>query len=251
MRQTLFISDLHLEESRQDILSALERFLAQHKHTCDALYILGDFFENWIGDDEQSPLQRHVIDLISAYTQADIPVYFQHGNRDFLIGQEFAQLSGCQLLDEETVIDLYGHRTLLMHGDSLCTLDKGYMNFRKNARNPQWQNAFLSRPLADRQTVARQLREISMAQNKGKAAEIMDVTPDEVVQVMDKHAVNLLIHGHTHRPDIHDVTLTKGNGKRVVLGDWDKNGWYLAVDSSSLQEAQPHYQLQPFPLSAP
>jgi UDP-2,3-diacylglucosamine hydrolase len=157
-----------------------------------------------------------------------------HGNRDFLIREGFAMASGAMLLQDPTVIDLYGEKVLLLHGDSLCTKDVGYMNFRKNMRNPEWQRLFLIRPLQDRKTTAQQLRAISMAKNKGKKEEIMDVTPEEVLKIMNEHQVKKMIHGHTHRPSRHNIQLLNGaDGERVVLGDWDKSIWYLEVHENS------------------
>ncbi len=222
-----FISDLHLEEERPDISRAFFDFLDEKGSDMECLYILGDFFENWIGDDERSPFQLSIMEAIRQLTDQGISVYFIHGNRDFLIGEAFADQTGCQLLEEACIIDLYDQKALIMHGDSLCTKDTGYMKFRKNARNPKWQQAFLSRPLKDRQTVARQLREISQAQNQGKKQEIMDVTPEEVIHNLEENKVQLLIHGHTHRPAIHNIEANGKPARRIVLGDWDTDVWYL------------------------
>jgi len=153
-----------------------------------------------------------------------------HGNRDFLIGEDFCNRAGATLLDDPTVVDLYGTPTLLMHGDSLCTADVEYQKFRANMRNPQWQQMILARPLEDRQQMARQLREISMAKNQGKAETIMDVTPEEVVKEMEAHGVHRLIHGHTHRPAIHELQANGEDARRIVLGDWDQYVWWLEVE---------------------
>lgn len=224
---TLFISDLHLEESRPDITEAFLTFLDERARGVDQLYILGDFFEAWIGDDEHTPLQEQVAAALSKLRDNGTEIFLMHGNRDFLIGQDFCDRAGATLLDDPTVIDLHGTPTLLMHGDSLCTADVEYQKFRANMRNPQWQQMILQRPLEDRQQMARQLREISMAKNQGKEEFIMDVTPEEVVKDMERHGVQRLIHGHTHRPAVHELTANGSPAKRIVLGDWDKNVWWL------------------------
>jgi UDP-2,3-diacylglucosamine hydrolase len=203
---TLFISDLHLEESRPDITEAFLGFLDGTASGVDQLYILGDFFEAWIGDDERTPLQEQIAAALRKLRGSGTEIFLMHGNRDFLIGQDFCDRAGATLLDDPTVINLHGTPTLLMHGDSLCTADVEYQKFRANMRNPQWQQMILQRPLEDRQQMARQLREISMAKNQGKEEFIMDVTPEEVVKDMEAHGVQRLIHGHTHRPAVHELT---------------------------------------------
>ncbi len=226
---TLFISDLHLEESRPDITEAFLGFLKEKAHGVEQLYILGDFFEAWIGDDERTPLQEQIAAALRAVNESGTEIFLMHGNRDFLIGHDFCDRAGATLLDDPTVVDLYGTPTLLMHGDSLCTADVEYQKFRANMRNPQWQQMILQRPLADRQQMARQLREISMAKNQGKAETIMDVTPEEVVKDMEAHGVQRLIHGHTHRPAEHHLEVNGQPAKRIVLGDWDTHVWWLEV----------------------
>ena len=233
---TLFISDLHLEEKRPDITEALLRFLRERAPQADALYILGDFFEAWIGDDEHTPLQETIAQALRAVSDRGVKLFLMHGNRDFLIGEDFCERIGAELLPDPTVIDLHGRPTLLMHGDSLCTADVEYQKFRANMRNPQWQEVFLKRPLADRQQVARQLREISMAKNKGKQEFIMDVTQEEVERVMDDANVQWLIHGHTHRPAVHTVSLENGEGTRMVLGDWDGSVWWIEARDQEVPE---------------
>ncbi|MFO7527749.1 MAG: UDP-2,3-diacylglucosamine diphosphatase [Marinobacter sp.] len=237
---TLFISDLHLEESRPDITDAFLAFLKDRAMGVERLYILGDFFEAWIGDDERTPLQETVASALREVNESGTEIFLMHGNRDFLIGEAFCKRAGTTLLDDPTVVDLYGTPTLLMHGDSLCTADVEYQKFRANMRNPQWQQMILARPLEDRQQMARQLREISMAKNQGKAETIMDVTPEEVVKEMEAPGVQRLIHGHTHRPAIHDL---KANGKparRFVLGDWDSHVWWLQVVPGEEPELKNH-----------
>lgn len=238
---TLFISDLHLEESRPDITDAFLGFLDNRARGVEQLYILGDFFEAWIGDDERTPLQEQVAQALKALSDSGTAIYLMHGNRDFLIGEDFCARAGATLLDDPTVVDLYGTPTLLMHGDSLCTADVEYQKFRENMRNPQWQQMILQRPLEDRQQMARQLREISMAKNQGKEEFIMDVTPEEVVKVMEEHGVQRLIHGHTHRPAEHQLEANGKPARRIVLGDWDKHAWWLTVEP----EKEPVLDKQP------
>lgn len=227
---TRFISDLHLEESRPDITDAFLAFLKNRAMGIDALYILGDFFEAWIGDDEHTPLQETVAAALSEVKASGTAIYFMHGNRDFLIGEDYCNRAGAILLDDPSVVDLYGTSYLLMHGDSLCTADVEYQKFRANMRNPQWQQMMLQRPLEDRKKMARQLREISMAKNQGKEESIMDVTPGEVVREMEAHGVQNMIHGHTHRPAEHDLTANGAPARRIVLGDWHENVWWLEVE---------------------
>ena len=226
---TLFISDLHLDESRPDITEAFLGFLEERAAGAEKLFILGDFFEAWIGDDERTPLQETVAGALRQLSDRGTEIFLMHGNRDFLIGQDFCDRAGASLLPDPSKVNLYGTPTLLMHGDSLCTADVEYQKFRTNMRNPQWQQMILQRPLADRQLMARQLREISMAKNQGKAESIMDVTPDEVVNALETHGVQRLIHGHTHRPAIHQLEANGKPAQRFVLGDWDKYVWWLEV----------------------
>lgn len=226
---TRFISDLHLEESRPDITAAFLAFLKDKAIGIDALYILGDFFEAWIGDDEHTLLQETVAAALSEVKTSGTAIYFMHGNRDFLIGEDYCSRAGTTLLEDPSVVELYGTSYLLMHGDSLCTADVEYQKFRANMRNPQWQQMMLQRPLEDRKKMARQLREISMAKNQGKEESIMDVTPEEVVRELEAHGVHNMIHGHTHRPAIHSLTVNASPAKRIVLGDWHENVWWLEV----------------------
>ncbi len=227
---TLFISDLHLEEKRPEIIEAFFDFLSRKAHNIDALYILGDFFEAWIGDDENTPLQVTVKQKLKEVTLSGTQLFLMHGNRDFLMGLQFCDETGAKLLDDPSVVTLYDHPILLMHGDSLCTHDVEYMKFRKNMRDQQWQALFLKRSLVERQVVAQQLRTISQAKNKGKAQEIMDVTPAEVDSSLREHQVDVIIHGHTHRPATHNLEVDGEPATRIVLGDWDTHVWYIQAD---------------------
>ena len=240
---TLFISDLHLDESRPHITKAFLRFLFNQAANADALYILGDLFEIWIGDDDDSAFVAHIKEALQRYRESGVPTYFIHGNRDFLIGEQFAEDTGITLLDDTTVVDLYDESVLLTHGDSLCTLDLEYMAFRKQVRDPQWQAQVLSQPLPVRRALAADLRQKTQSMSAMKAADITDVTPDEVVALMQSENVTKLIHGHTHRPDRHSVRLEQVTGERVVLGDWEEQGWYLNVKPDN-------WSLTPFAIPA-
>lgn len=231
MPYSLFISDLHLDPARPEHLAALESLLKTHAGNADALYVLGDLFEAWIGDDDDTPFNVSAINAFHAFSNAGSKLYFIHGNRDFLLGDDFARACGGEILAEGTVVDLYGIPALLMHGDSLCTLDTEYQQFRQMARSPQWQQGLLAKTLDERRMIAQGMRMQSQGNNANKADNIMDVTPEEVVRVMDDANVGHLIHGHTHRPDVHDIDLANGKGKRWVLGDWGELGWQIIADS--------------------
>jgi UDP-2,3-diacylglucosamine hydrolase len=227
---TLFIADLHLSSQRPDITAAFQRFLREQAPQADALYILGDLFEVWIGDDNPEPLLDEVAVALVQLSQNGVPIYFCHGNRDFLLKQHYAKRAGMTLLAPSTVINLYGTPTLVMHGDSLCTLDVQYQKFRRWWDQPWWQWLILHSPLWYRQRLARKARRQSHANKMAKTAMIMDVTPQEVPLVMQHHQVQHLIHGHTHRPAVHQHQLTDGTiGQRYVLGDWYEQCSVLTV----------------------
>ena len=224
-----FISDLHLDESRPSVTAAFEAFLAERRDAA-ALYILGDLFEAWIGDDDDSALAERVAAALRHYSDAGPRLYLMHGNRDFLIGERFCARVGATLLPDPSVIEEQGRRLLLMHGDSLCTRDVDYQAFRAQARSAEWQEQALSQPLETRRAMAANLRAMSMDAGSRKAADIMDVTERDVVAAMRDAGVDTLIHGHTHRPARHEDSA----GERWVLGDWETTGWYLALRSGEL-----------------
>ncbi|MCC6134398.1 MAG: UDP-2,3-diacylglucosamine diphosphatase [Candidatus Contendobacter sp.] len=230
---TLFISDLHLESAHPARTALLLDFLSRQIQSADALYILGDLFEAWIGDDDDADAEwgLTVAAALQTLTGSGVPVFFLHGNRDFLIGERFAAAAGIQFLLESVVIDLAGEPVLLLHGDTLCTDDVDYQAFRTQVRHPVWQTQMLALPLAQRRALAGQLRETSRQATGQKAAEIMDVNQAEVERVMRHHGVRRLIHGHTHRPAIHNWTLDGQPARRAVLGDWqDEQGSVLRCD---------------------
>ncbi len=235
---SLFISDLHLSHHSADIIRGFFGFLHNQAASADRLYILGDFFDAWIGDDDDDALVAEVKQHLRDYAQ-NHEVFFLHGNRDFLIGEQFAQDTGITLLPEAHIIDLYGKSALVMHGDTLCTQDVEYLQFRAMVRNPAWQQQVLSLPLPQRRQMAAELRQKSKSMNAMKAEDIMDVTPGEVVRVMTEAGVDMLIHGHTHRPARHSLTLNETSAERWVLGDWSADtGWYLKVGDTQTELIQ-------------
>ena len=226
---TLFISDLHLGDARPAATELLMDFLRGEARQADALYILGDLFEYWLGDDAPSQTGLQVADGLSRVSGSGVPCYFMHGNRDFLLAEDYARRAGLELLEEEVVVDLYGQPTLLLHGDSLCTDDVAYQQFRTMVRNPQWQKEFLQRSLQERINLAMDAREKSAEHKQGVSMEIMDANDGAVTSAFERHAVRHMIHGHTHRPAIHNHPLTNGTGERIVLGDWYEQGSVLRV----------------------
>ena len=236
----LFISDLHLCASRPAITQLFIDFLQKRLQTGDSLYILGDLFEAWIGDDAVDEQNQTVIAALQQLHQQQIPVYIMHGNRDFLLGDQFATATGATLIDDPCVINLDGTAVLLMHGDTLCADDVDYQAFRQQIRNPAFCTEFLSHPIEKRLAIASQFREESRNRSKEKSAEIMDVNQAAVEQTMKAHNVQHLIHGHTHRPAQHQFELNGSRAERTVLGDWYHQGSVLRYDG--------HFTLETLPL---
>ena len=231
---TLFISDLHLDPSRPLITRLFGEFIEGDARKADALYILGDLFEAWVGDDDPSETGTFVADKLRKLSDSGVPVNFMHGNRDFLLGEDYARGAGMSLLTDPTVIDLHGKPVLLMHGDTLCTDDVAYQQFRTQTRDPAWQRQFLSQPLATRIAFAQQARDASQARQgelreAGTMETITDVSSQAVAESFDRYGVDTIIHGHTHRPAIH----RDGDHTRIVLGDWYEQGSVLRVDADS------------------
>lgn len=235
MMFTLFISDLHLHETRPQITRAFFHFLHTQAVGAEKLYILGDFFDAWIGDDDDNALNAEVAAELKKLSNTGTQIFLMHGNRDFLLGEKFATQAGAQLIAEGTVVDLYGCPTLLLHGDDLCIDDKDYIAFRQQVRSPQWQQQILAQPLAVRRVLAAQLREKSQSMNSLKAEDIMDVSQTEVIRVMQEAGVTRLIHGHTHRPARHAVTVNAKAAERIVLGDWHDLGWAIVADAEKIE----------------
>ncbi len=232
---TLFIADLHLQTEEPAITAGFLRFLAGEARHADALYILGDLFEAWIGDDDPNPLHQQIARAIKALVDSGVPCYFIHGNRDFLLGKRFARESGMMLLPEEQRLELYGRPLLILHGDTLCIDDAGYQAFRAKVHTPWIQKVFLALPLFIRQKIAARMRADSKAANSHKSMEIMDVNPQAVVDVMEKHHVQWLIHGHTHRPDVHQLIANGEPAYRVVLGAWHTEGSMVKVSETDVE----------------
>ncbi|HKQ13508.1 MAG TPA: UDP-2,3-diacylglucosamine diphosphatase [Steroidobacteraceae bacterium] len=238
---TLFISDLHLDGTRPDISAQFLEFLEREARRAEALYILGDLFEAWIGDDDPDPDKRRVIQGLRAVTSAGVKTFFIHGNRDFLIGKAFCRETGIELLKDGTVIDLYGRRVLLMHGDLLCIDDHSYQRLRRIVRNPIVQFVMRSLSLRQRQKLAERMRAGSREHIKSMdmaAPEIMDVNRDEVRRTMERYGVDCIIHGHTHRPAVHEMQIGGKPAVRIVLGDWYEQGSVLRWTTSGFELAQ-------------
>ncbi|MGM0984196.1 MAG: UDP-2,3-diacylglucosamine diphosphatase [Pseudomonadota bacterium] len=247
--KTLLISDLHLHPGAPRITEGFLHWLEERARGCDALYILGDFFEAWIGDDlldlgEHDPtgnaaLAARVAAALKQLAHGGTAIYLMHGNRDFLLGERFANESAATLLPDPSVIALGNEQVLLMHGDSLCTRDEAYQAFRAQARDPQWQEQVLSMPIQERIALARQMREQSGEANSSKAEDIMDVTPSEVAKAMAEHGVTTLIHGHTHRPAVHALEVDGQPARRYVLGDWQpEQGWEIVIEDGGEPKLQ-------------
>ena len=225
-QQTLFISDLHLDPAQPHITTLFLDFLTHQATKADALYILGDLFEAWIGDDHDTEF-NHQIKTALKNLATQVPIYLMVGNRDFLLGDRFAHESGCQLLRDPTMLDLYGTATLLMHGDSLCSDDKRHQLFRRFSQHPLVRQISLSVPLKMRQFIADKIRMTSKQRTGLMPAYSMDVNQKAVEKVMQQQGVLQLIHGHTHQPDIHEFKMGNYNAKRIVLGAWHKKGYVL------------------------
>ncbi len=227
-----FISDLHLEATRPDITDILMKFLQEIAHSEHTLYILGDLFELWIGDDDLTEFNLQIINALKKASEKKLKIFIMHGNRDFLLGKNFFRMTGCELLPDEIVINIAGTPTLLMHGDTLCTQDVKYQQFRKKARNIIFQKLFLWKSLEKRKALAQKGREQSKAHTSTAAEYIMDVTQSEVERVMQKHRVQHLIHGHTHREGVSHFNLNGLSATRTVLGAWHEKGSVLVCDEN-------------------
>ncbi|MGH8282344.1 MAG: UDP-2,3-diacylglucosamine diphosphatase [Gammaproteobacteria bacterium] len=232
---TLFISDLHLDPARPQITQLFLDFLKTEARAAETLYILGDFFEIWIGDDDPDPHHARVIAGVRELADRSVPVYFMHGNRDFLIGERFARAAGCMLLPDPYLVNLYGLPTLLMHGDTLCTDDVEYQAFRKMVRDPARQQAFLAKSVKERREFMTQARMATKLHTQTKAEYIMDVNQHAVEIVMAQYNVTRLIHGHTHRPAVHTFQSDGVEKTRIVLGDWYEQGSMLRTDQNSFR----------------
>lgn len=228
-RPVLFIADLHLDPARPEATRAFLHFLEHRAPDAQHLYILGDLFEAWVGDDAVSGDEPE-LQALRTLTASGTPVSVMHGNRDFLLGARFAQLTGVRLIPDPTVVEIHGTRTVLLHGDSLCTDDTDYQAFRAMVRDPAWQAGFLSLPLPERIEQARSARAESTARGQDKDPALMDVTPDAVHRALTDAGTPWMIHGHTHKPAVHRYTHQGHDGARFVLGDWYEQGSVLRCD---------------------
>jgi UDP-2,3-diacylglucosamine hydrolase len=248
----LFISDLHLDPARPSSTDDFIAFTENEARSADRLYILGDLFEAWIGDDDDDPALQSIVAAIRALTDAGTECFFMHGNRDFLIGDRFCIATGIGLLDEFDVIDVEDQKLLLTHGDLLCSDDLRYLELRRQLRDPAWQQEFLARTLDERRRIAADLRQLSQTEMAAKSEAIMDVNEETVRDTMRRFDVSLLLHGHTHRPAMHRFELDGQPATRIVLGDWYGPGGYVRWDdrgptqiSTQMPSGQPTPQLRP------
>lgn len=225
----LLISDLHLSEERPEITEAFFSFIKHKAVDCQALYILGDFFHIWVGDDAMGSFEKSIAEALKELSNKGIKIYLMHGNRDFAIGKTFCKLAGCSLLKDPTLTEFYGKPVILSHGDLLCTKDVDYLRKRRFYRNPIVLFVLHLLPLKKRQQLAQKLREESKRKKGTKPVEITDVTPEAVVQFLEKYQTQTLIHGHTHRPATHQLIANQKPAERIVLGDWEPNGLILRV----------------------
>ena len=235
MHTTYFIADLHLTQERSDITECFLSFLLNEAVNAEKLYILGDFFEFWVGDDDDDPFVLSIAAALKTLSESGTKIDFIVGNRDFLLGKGFCLKAGMTLLPDIQLIDLYGQQTVIMHGDSLCTMDVEYQKFRKKSRSWWWSNGVQCLPLFLRKKMARNYRQKAALKQQNLMAEIMDVTPDEVVKIMVQHNSQLLIHGHTHRPAVHSLVANDKPATRIVLGDWYEQGAWLKVTESGFE----------------
>jgi UDP-2,3-diacylglucosamine hydrolase len=229
---TLFISDLHLESSKPEIGRQFLAFLEGEASEADALYILGDLFESWVGDDDPNPHYAVMKSGLRRLVNAGVPVFFMHGNRDFMIGAEFAEETGVTILDDPEIIELHGEKVMLSHGDALCIDDKQYQQLRLMTRNPEWQAMMRAKSLTERLVFAENARRQSQEYNDSVGEDIMDVNQDAVVGTFRNRDIDVLLHGHTHRPAVHEIDLKGRTGKRIVLGDWFEQGSVVRWDES-------------------
>ncbi len=241
---TLFISDLHLDASHAQLTDLFRHFMNCRATKADALYVLGDLFEVWLGDDDDRPAVQEWIQILRECAETGVPVYVMRGNRDFLLDKRFAERTVCRLLDEPAVIDLEGEPTLILHGDSLCTDDTAYQEFRDVVRSRAWQKQFLAKPLEERIQIAREFRDKSREETRRKPETIMDVNEQAVESIMREYRVRRMIHGHTHRPAVHEFSLDGRSAERIVLGDWDDSGSVLECDAQGCR-LLPYTVVQP------
>ncbi len=233
--QQLFISDLHLWDQKPHIEQLFQQFMANQAKAADELYVLGDLFEAWIGDDALNPMAERVIDAFSQFSNTGSKLFFIRGNRDFLLGSDFESATGGKILQQPYLTTIAGQQTLLMHGDCLCVDDHEYIAFRAEARSAEWQKQFLSQNVEQRMKIARQIRDTSIAKRKQAVGTMGDVVNNEVISLMQKSNATMLIHGHTHRQNRHTFTIDDKPAERIVLGDWGNTGSVLTVNDHQME----------------
>ena len=232
---TLFVSDVHLDAAAPEAIEQFLEFLRSHAASARALYILGDLFETWIGDDDRDQVKGEVCAGLRALTTSGVGCFFLHGNRDFLLGRDFCTATGCRLLADPIVVHLDGERVLVTHGDALCTDDHSYQELRSIVRTTDWQRRFLALPLVDRELLANQARAGSRDHTARTIPQIMDVNMEAVAQAFRVAHVRRIIHGHTHRPAVHDMVIDGEAVQRIVLGAWYEQGSYLAHEAGNYE----------------
>ncbi|MDF3021255.1 MAG: UDP-2,3-diacylglucosamine diphosphatase [Steroidobacteraceae bacterium] len=234
--QTLFASDLHLDSEAPWAIDAFLAFLEGPARDADSLYLLGDIFEAWVGDDDDDAANARACDGLAKLTRAGTPVFAMHGNRDFLLGESFENLTGVKLLPDPVFVELHGVPTLLSHGDVLCTQDLPYQELRSIVRQPSWQRRFLSLPLSARRALASAARAGSKAHTERQIPVLMDVNPDAVTEALRATGARRLIHGHTHRPAVHQFEVDGVKSERVVLAPWYESASCVAIDAAGVRE---------------
>jgi len=229
---TLFVSDLHLEADRPEIADQFLRFLETEAQGADALYILGDLFESWVGDDDPNEHYAWIRQALRKLTRKNIPVFFMHGNRDFMVGATFAEQTGITILDDPSIKEIHGDMVLLSHGDVYCTDDIEYQAVRKMTRDPDWQAMMLQKSLEERVAFAAQARAASLAHGGTINEDITDVNSDAIDGALREAGVSIMLHGHTHRPAVHDLEIDGTPARRIVLGDWYEQGSVVRWDEN-------------------
>jgi len=224
---TLFISDIHISDDYPEIYKQFLDFIKKLDHNTNALYILGDLFEYWLGDDDPNPIFKKIQNVLKDLSKNNVSVFFMHGNRDFLVGDEFAKKTHIKILSDPSIIEVYGEQILISHGDIYCTDDEEYQLFRKQTRDPRWQKMILGKPLEYRRNYAQMARAKSKKHTQLDDEDIMDVNEDEIKKILDQFNLSTIIHGHTHRPFIHNTISNEDNYRRIVLGDWYEQGSIL------------------------
>jgi UDP-2,3-diacylglucosamine hydrolase len=231
----LFVSDVHLGEDSAPAIGQFLEFLSAHAARAETLYILGDLFESWVGDDDRSEAALTVCAALKRLTDRGLPCFVLHGNRDFLLGSGFCERTGCRLLTDPVVAELDGERVLITHGDALCTDDHAYQELRSIVRRNDVQRRFLALPLAARETLANEVRAGSRRHTARTVPTIMDVNAEAVERAFRAAGVRRMIHGHTHRPGVHDLTVDGASAQRIVLGAWYEQGSYLSCERGSYE----------------